>query len=50
LTKKEIEDFKSAERFPGCLHVLIHGLIPTFREHCSLLHQGEKQPDTKLLL
>jgi len=39
-----------AERFPGCLRVLIHGLMPTFCEHCSSLHQGEKQPDTKLLL
>jgi len=33
----------------GCLRVLIHGLTPTFHEHCSSLHQGKKQPDTKLL-
>jgi len=30
--------FKSAEKFSGCLRVLIHCLIPTFREHYSLLH------------
>jgi len=24
--------------------------MPTFREHCSSLHQGEKQLDIKLLL
>ncbi|KYN28712.1 hypothetical protein ALC57_01674, partial [Trachymyrmex cornetzi] len=24
--------------------------MPTFREPCSPLHQGEEQPDTKLLL
>jgi len=24
--------------------------MPMFREHCSSLHQGKKQPDTKLLL
>jgi len=29
---------------------LIHCLMPTFREHCSSLHQGEKQPDTICLL
>jgi len=40
--------FKSAERFPGWTRVLIHGLMPTFCEHCSLLHQDEKQP-TNLL-
>jgi len=39
---------RSAERFPDCLRVLIHCLMPTFREHYSSLHQGEKQPDTKL--
>jgi len=22
--------------------------MPTFRQHCSSLHQGEKQPDTVL--
>jgi len=38
--------FKSAESFSGCLSVLIHCLMPTFREHCSSFHQGEKQPDT----
>jgi len=41
--------FKSTERFPDCLRVLIYGLMPTFCEHCSLLHQDEKQPDIKLL-
>jgi len=30
---------KSAERFSGCLRVLIHCLMPTFREHCSSLHR-----------
>jgi len=30
---------KSAERFSGCLRVLIH-LMPTFHEHCSSLHQS----------
>jgi len=38
--------FKSTEMFSGCLRVLIHCLMPTFREHCSSLHQDEKQPDT----
>jgi len=37
---------KCAERFLGCLCVLIHCLIPMFCEHCSLLHQGKKQPYT----
>jgi len=30
----------------GYLRVLIHCLMPTFREPCSSLHQGEEQPDT----
>jgi len=34
--------------FRVIFHILIHGLVPTFREHCSSFHQGEKQPDTKL--
>jgi len=38
--------FKSAERFSGCLHVLIHCLMPTFRKHCNSLYQG-KQLDTE---
>jgi len=33
--------FKSAEKFSGRLRVLIHCLMPTFHEHCSLFHQGE---------
>jgi len=39
--------FKSTERFSDCFRVLIHGLMPTFREYCSSLHQDEKQPDIK---
>jgi len=34
--------------FLGNLRVLIHYLMPTFREPCSSLHQGEEQPDTGL--
>jgi len=34
----------------GCLRVLIHRLMSTFREHCSSFHQGEKQPDTVSVL
>jgi len=41
-SKKVVYYFKSAERFPGCLRVLIHGSMSMFREHCSSLHQGEK--------
>jgi len=41
---------RSAERFPGCLRVLIYCLMLTFREHYNSFHQGEKQPNTKLLL
>jgi len=38
--------FKSAERFSGFdLRISIHYLMPTFREHCSSLHQGEKNPE-----
>jgi len=38
--------FKNADRFSGCLRVLIHCLMPTFHEHCSSFHQGEKKPGT----
>jgi len=34
-----------AEKFSGCLLVLIHCLMSMFREHCSSLHQSEKQPN-----
>jgi len=34
--------FKSAKKFTG----LDSLLMPMFHEHCNLLHQGEKQPDT----
>jgi len=27
-------------------YVLVHCLMPTFREYCSSFHQGEKQPGT----
>jgi len=39
--------FKRVKKLFPCLDPL---LIPMFREHYSLFHQGEKQPDTELLL
>jgi len=29
----------------GLSSILLHCLMPTFREYCSSLHQGEKQPE-----
>jgi len=49
-TQEHLERIKSVERFSDCLRVLIHCLMPTFHEHCSSLHQDEKQTDTVSIL